>query len=120
MRLDYRAVMPEALTAMQRLQAVAEMSGLEPKLLELVKLRASQINGCAYCLDLPTKHAMAIGEDVQRLTFWRPGGKLTFTMRGSGPRWLGAKASPGYRTQVPRTPTSNKLRRSFRLKSWWL
>lgn len=67
MRLDYRAVMPEAVAAMQQLQAVAETSGLEPKLLELVKLRASQINGCAYCLDLHTKHAMAIGENAQRL-----------------------------------------------------
>ena len=48
--------------------------GLEPKLLELVKLRASQINGCAYCLDMHSKDARAAGEIEQRLyTFsaWR-------------------------------------------------
>ena len=67
MRIDYRAEMPEALDAMQRLQQVVEESGLEPKLLELVKIRASQLNGCAYCLDMHTKDAIAIGEDTQRL-----------------------------------------------------
>lgn len=43
------------------------MSGLEPALLELVKLRASQINGCAYCIDMHTKDARAEGESEQRL-----------------------------------------------------
>jgi len=47
---------------------------LEPKLFELVKIRASQINGCAYCLDMHTKDARAAGETEQRiyaLTAWR-------------------------------------------------
>lgn len=67
MRVDYRAAMPEAMEAMSGLQKVVDGSGLEPKLLELVKLRASQINGCAYCLDMHSKDATAIGEDPQRL-----------------------------------------------------
>ncbi len=67
MRVDYRAAMPEAMEAMLGLQKVVDSSGLEPKLLELVKLRASQINGCAYCLDMHSKDATAIGEDAQRL-----------------------------------------------------
>ncbi len=67
MRLDYRSQMPEAIDAMLRLQRVVEESGLEPKLLELVKLRASQLNGCAYCIDMHSKDAIAIGEDPQRL-----------------------------------------------------
>ena len=67
MRINYRQEMPEAMEAMLRLQAVVEESGLEPRLLELVKIRASQINGCAYCLDMHTKDAIAIGEDPQRL-----------------------------------------------------
>ena len=49
-------------------------SGLEPPLLELVRLRASQINGCAYCMDMHTKDARAHGETEQRLyatTVWR-------------------------------------------------
>jgi AhpD family alkylhydroperoxidase len=74
MRLDYRAVLPEASRAMSGLEKVVESSTLEPKLLELVKQRASQINGCAYCLDMHTKDARAIGEDEQRLhlvAVWR-------------------------------------------------
>jgi AhpD family alkylhydroperoxidase len=47
-------------------QAVRE-SGLEPKLRELVKIRASQINGCAYCVDMHTIDARAMGETEQRL-----------------------------------------------------
>ena len=42
-------------------------SGLDPKLLELVKLRASLINGCAYCVDMHTKVARSLGETEQRL-----------------------------------------------------
>jgi AhpD family alkylhydroperoxidase len=74
MRLDYRHVLPEASRAMTELEHVVEASSLEPKLRELVKLRASQINGCAYCVDMHTKDAVAIGEDPQRLhlvAVWR-------------------------------------------------
>jgi AhpD family alkylhydroperoxidase len=74
MRLDYRHVLPAASRAMSELERVVDASGLDPKLRELVKLRASQINGCAYCVDMHTKDAMAIGEDAQRLhlvAVWR-------------------------------------------------
>jgi AhpD family alkylhydroperoxidase len=74
MRLDYKHVLPEASRAMTELEHVVEASSLEPKLRELVKLRASQINGCAYCVDMHTKDAVAIGEDPQRLhlvAVWR-------------------------------------------------
>ena len=67
MRVDYGVVMPEAINAMRDLQQVVNDCELEPKLLELVKVRASQINGCAYCLDMHAKDAIAIGEDPQRL-----------------------------------------------------
>jgi AhpD family alkylhydroperoxidase len=73
-RVDYHAAMPEAIEAMRHLQAVVDSSGLEPKLLELVKLRASQLNGCAYCLDVHAKDAIAIGEEPERLNVlaaWR-------------------------------------------------
>ena len=73
-RLDYRTALPEATRAMSGLEEVVEASTLEPKLRELVKLRASQINGCAYCVDMHTKDARAIGEDEQRLhlvAVWR-------------------------------------------------
>ena len=63
MRLEYRTVLPEASRAMSGLEKVIESGTLEPKLRELVRLRASQINGCAYCVDMHTKDARAIGED---------------------------------------------------------
>jgi AhpD family alkylhydroperoxidase len=53
--------------AMYRLEEPLQNSGLEPALRELVKVRASQINGCAYCLDMHTKDARAQGETEQRL-----------------------------------------------------
>jgi AhpD family alkylhydroperoxidase len=66
-RLDWAAVVPAARQAMQGLEkAVAEV-GLEATLLELVKIRVSQINGCAYCLDMHTKNARVAGEREQRL-----------------------------------------------------
>lgn len=67
MRIEYAKELPEAINAMRGLQDVVNSSGLEPMLLELVKLRASQINGCAYCIDMHSKDAIAIGEDPQRL-----------------------------------------------------
>jgi len=74
MRLDYRQVAPEAVQAMRGLEAYVKSSRLEPSLLELVKIRASQLNGCAYCIDLHTRSARAAGEAERRiyaLSAWR-------------------------------------------------
>ena len=54
MRVVYRAAMPEAVGAMLGLQKVVDESGLDPKLLELIKVRASQINGSAFSLNAST------------------------------------------------------------------
>ena len=73
-RLNYASVSPGALQAMLGLEGYARSSGLEPALLELVRMRASQINGCAYCLDMHSKDARAGGESEQRLyvlSAWR-------------------------------------------------
>ncbi len=67
MRIDYRRVFPAAIKAMAGLEKAVRTSTLEPELLELVKLRASQLNGCGYCVDMHTKDAAAIGVDPQRL-----------------------------------------------------
>ena len=56
----------EGIDAMVQLSAVPK-AGLDPLLLELVKIRASQINGCGYCLDMHTKDARALGETDERL-----------------------------------------------------
>lgn len=66
-RIGYANAAPGALRAMYGLEAYVQQCGLEPSLLELVKLRASQINGCAYCIDMHTKDARARGESEQRL-----------------------------------------------------
>ncbi|MCL6563728.1 MAG: carboxymuconolactone decarboxylase family protein [Firmicutes bacterium] len=66
-RLDWAAVMPAARQAMQGLEKAVADAGLEAALLELVKIRVSQINGCAYCLDMHTKNARVAGEREQRL-----------------------------------------------------
>jgi AhpD family alkylhydroperoxidase len=66
-RIDAMNVAPGAFKVMMELETYVRASGLEPPLLELVKMRASQINGCAYCLDMHSKDARAAGETEQRL-----------------------------------------------------
>jgi AhpD family alkylhydroperoxidase len=67
MRLNWYKVLPQGFIAMMELQKIVDGSKLDHNLLELVKIRASQINGCAFCLDMHTKDAIAIGETQQRL-----------------------------------------------------
>ena len=66
-RINYAKASPEGFKAMRQLQAHVDGCGLEHQLMELVKMRASQINGCAYCLDMHSKDARAAGETEQRL-----------------------------------------------------
>ena len=66
-RIDYRKFAQGALNPMFTLEKYIAESGLEPKLVHLVKMRASQINGCAYCLDMHSIDARAAGESEQRL-----------------------------------------------------
>jgi AhpD family alkylhydroperoxidase len=70
-RISLRKQLPEAyqaLTALHELvEAAAAVAGLDPKLIELVKLRVSQINGCAFCIDMHSRDARRLGEDERRL-----------------------------------------------------
>ena len=66
-RLPYAKLSPKGVEAMRGLQAYVESSGLAHSLLELVKLRASQLNGCAYCVDIHTRDARKAGESEARL-----------------------------------------------------
>ncbi|MGE5222285.1 MAG: carboxymuconolactone decarboxylase family protein [Omnitrophica WOR_2 bacterium] len=73
-RLIYKEVAPEGFRTMLKLGYYVNTSGLEPSLLNLIRLRASQINGCAYCIDIHTREARARGETEQRLyalSAWR-------------------------------------------------
>jgi len=66
-RIDYRKYAGEALQSMLALEKYVDASGLDHKLVLLMKMRASQINGCAYCLDMHSIDARAAGETEQRL-----------------------------------------------------
>ena len=73
-RIDVTKVNPAAYKAAAALQIYVDQSSLEPKLRELIKIRASQINGCAYCLAMHTRDARKIGETDERmhlLDAWR-------------------------------------------------
>lgn len=66
-RLPHAKLAAPAFNAMLKLSEVIHHSGVDPKLLELVFLRVSQINGCAYCIDMHSKDLLKAGEDQQRL-----------------------------------------------------
>jgi len=73
-RIEYKDASPEAFKALLHTEMQVHKSGLEESLIELVKMRASQINGCAYCLDMHSKDAIAQGESTVRLfvlSAWR-------------------------------------------------
>lgn len=65
-RLSVSELLPDVYKAMVRLD-IAARKGLDPVLVELVKIRASQLNKCAFCLDMHTKDALAAGESVERI-----------------------------------------------------
>ena len=67
-RLNAYNAAPDAMRAVQRVEAYIQQCGLEKRLIELVKMRASQINGCAYCLHVHSKEARHGGETEQRLS----------------------------------------------------
>ncbi|MBT2490020.1 carboxymuconolactone decarboxylase family protein [Streptomyces sp. ISL-96] len=67
LRLDMAKLAPEVYKAMVTVDAAAK-KGLDPFLVELVKIRASQINHCAFCLDMHAKDALAAGETIERIT----------------------------------------------------
>jgi AhpD family alkylhydroperoxidase len=73
-RINLMSVNPGILQAMLGLEKQVSKGGLDSKLLDLVRMRASQINGCAFCLDMHSKEARAAGETEQRLyglSAWR-------------------------------------------------
>ena len=77
-RLEFGSLAPGFLRAMTQLDRAAtkelDLAGVDPRVRELVRIRASQLNGCAYCIDMHTKDARAIGETEQRiyaLPAWR-------------------------------------------------
>jgi AhpD family alkylhydroperoxidase len=73
-RVLIKEIEPGAYTAMYAMEHYNKNSGLPPVLRQLIKIRASQINGCAYCLDMHTEEALALGEHDRRifaLSVWK-------------------------------------------------
>jgi AhpD family alkylhydroperoxidase len=66
-RIDYQKFAHQALHSLLAIERYLATCGIDPQLLHLIKLRASQINGCAYCIDMHSKDARATGESEQRL-----------------------------------------------------
>lgn len=78
-RLDYNAIAPEGSKALGGVYGYVMRSGLSPVLVDLAYLRVSQINNCAYCLDMHTRDLLKLGVKVEKLALvqaWREGGEL--------------------------------------------
>jgi AhpD family alkylhydroperoxidase len=78
-RLDYNKISPAGAKALGNVYGYVASSGLSPILIDLVYLRVSQINGCAYCLDMHTRDLLERGERIGRLALlqaWREAGEL--------------------------------------------
>lgn len=66
-RINIKMLEPNAYQAMMALESYGKECSLDPLLKELIKIRASQINGCAYCVDMHTEDALKIGESARRI-----------------------------------------------------
>src|SRR6204780_5748901 len=89
-RLEFGSRAPGFLRALTQLDRAAtkelDLAGIDPRVRELIRIRASQLNGCAYCIDMHTKDARAIGETEQRiygLAAWRETPYFTARERGA-------------------------------------
>ena len=92
-RLQYNQAYPEAFQAMLALSRAVEKTGLPPQLVNLVCYRVSQLNGCAYCLDMHSKDLRALGETEQRLymmSAWREAPQLYNSRERAALAWAEA------------------------------
>ena len=108
-RFDYTKVSPGTYQAMLGLEKYLHQSGLEESLLHLIKLRASQINGCAYCLDMHWKDLKSIGEQANVFMSSMPGKKRRSTPIANVRLWRGLMLSPGLRIAAFRTNCTTKF-----------
>ena len=109
MRLDIQLVDPKAQQAVLAMERYVRDSGMDPRLYELVKIRASQLNGCAFCLDMHTRDARQAGEDQRRLdvlSAWREATEL-FTDEERA-----ASVTAGYPTQCGTTSHGDSTTRA--------
>ena len=112
-RIDYKKASPGGFQAMLGLENHVRQSGLEPSLLELVKTRVSQINGCAYCLDMHTKDARAAGETEQRLYLLPAWRETTFYSGRERAALAWAEALTMLAAQAPPDALYDEVRQQF-------
>src|SRR5258707_3407457 len=99
-------ILPDATKGIQALLQATRKGGVPPATLELVHLRASQINGCSFCVDSGARNAKKAGETDERLfTQWQPGGRPPTSPPPNGPPWRSPRPSLGLPTRVTRFPT---------------
>ncbi|WAC20230.1 carboxymuconolactone decarboxylase family protein [Luteolibacter sp. SL250] len=92
-RIEHWKTAPDTMKAMIALEGAVRSSGIDPKLYELIKLRASQINGCAYCIDMHFNDLLKGGESAQRLNLlpvWREAPHLYTPAERAVLRWTEA------------------------------
>ena len=111
--IDYKRASPGGFQAMLGLENHVRQSGLEPSLLELVKTRVSQINGCAYCLDMHTKDARAAGETEQRLYLLPAWRETTFYSDRERAALAWAEAVTLLAAQAPPDALYDEVRQQF-------
>lgn len=109
-RLNPYKTAPSTMQPMVHLEDQVMNGGLELSLIELVKTRASQINGCAYCIHMHTRDARAAGESEERLYLLDACVNRRCTVRASAPPWHGPKLSRWSRRPTRRTGTGNCCR----------
>jgi AhpD family alkylhydroperoxidase len=122
-RLDYRAIAPEGMKAFYGVSAYVAKCGLPKHLVDLVYLRVSQVNGCAYCIDMHSRDLREQGLSVDKLVLvpvWREAAAL-FDERE--PRCSSPRAPRTSRRRASRTPTTrprsaSSRRRSSSTSSW--
>ena len=97
-RLSYQKAAPDVLQSMLALSAASKKSGLPPELIDLIDYRVSQINGCAFCLDMHSKDFRTRGGTEQRLymvSAWREAAHLYSTRERAALAWAEARHPPG-------------------------
>jgi AhpD family alkylhydroperoxidase len=113
-RMDYNSATPAGMKALGGVYGHILQSGLPKVLVDLVYLRVSQINGCAYCIDMHSRDLLKEGVTIDKLVLvpaWREAAHCSAPP--SAPRWPGRKPSRAWRTPACRTPSMKRPRRVF-------
>ncbi|MGY4417890.1 AhpD family alkylhydroperoxidase [Bradyrhizobium sp. JR6.1] len=120
MRIDYNKVAPAGIKALGGVYGYLTQCGLPAALIELVYLRISQINGCAYCLDMHTRSLQKMGVAVEKLALlqvWREA-EVLFDAEERAALGPGPKPSPAWRRQRSRTKIIGLLGPPSARSSW--